>query len=372
VFSPAFQLASFIEVELKPDWEKKKDKLIAAIVGTSVETQPPYFTKPCAGILEQSNRLANTSVPASLELIIGFSKKTWIILSGCTLDQMGDFNEMVSADGKHKFPATHGDVFFHIKGNDQGIIEKLLDQIHVSLDVDNPDTFVGKLTLQRAFNNSDGRNEMGFFDAGSDPSKTQNPTLVVGPIVKTSGENPVAWDLGKIATTLIGDEDIKNKNGSYAIVQNFKILLKLFNHLDEDKQSQVIGREKSGGGLYGIKAGVLPLGGFLNHELPDAHIIRTHVRTGPHGKESTIPAQIYRQGGSWKNGQDVGLFFAAYCRYTHTFDRILQQMIGKTGSVLADNNPHSVDALMNYITALTGQYYYIPSLGQLYALNHYQ
>jgi len=211
-----------------------------------------------------------------------------------------------------------------------------------------------------------------FFDAGSDPGHTQNPTLIVGPIVKTAGDNPVAWDLGKIATTLIGDEDLPNKNGSYAIVQNFKIMLKNFNQLDDDQQSQVIGREKSSGTLYGIKPGVLPLGGYLNHELPDAHIIRTHVRTGPGGKDSTIPAQIYRQGGSWKSGPDVGLFFTAYCRYSYTFDRILQQMIGKTGSVLTDNSPHAVDALMHYTTALTGQYYYIPSLGQLYSLNLYQ
>jgi len=43
-------------------------------------------------------------------------------------------------------------------------------------------------------------------------------------------------------------------------------------------------------------------------------------------------------------------------------------MIGKTGTVSADNDPHSVDALLLYSTAETGQYYFIPSLAQLYAL----
>jgi len=125
--------------------------------------------------------------------------------------------------------------------------------------------------------------------------KHKNPTLLVGPIVNTHGKEPIPWDLGKIATTLIGDEDKANKNGSYAIVQDW-----IFNGLDRffdlsiDQQSQVIGRDKISGGLYGIKPGVAALGGYLNHQLPNSHIVRTHVRTGPGAKESVIPMQIYR------------------------------------------------------------------------------
>jgi len=115
--------------------------------------------------------------------------------------------------------------------------------------------------------------------------------------------------MGKIATCLIGDEDPANKNGSYAIVQKWIFNLDSFNKLDDDQQSQVFGREKVSGALYGIKPGVLPLGGFLNHELPDAHIIRTHVRTGPGGKQSVVPMQIYRQAASFKHEKESGLFF---------------------------------------------------------------
>jgi len=44
-------------------------------------------------------------------------------------------------------------------------------------------------------------------------------------------------------------------------------------------------------------------------------------------------------------------------------------MIGATGTVETDNDPHAADALLHYAKALTGQFYYIPSLSQLYSLS---
>jgi len=132
--------------------------------------------------------------------------------------------------------------------------------------------------------------------------------------------------------------------------------------------------------FYGLIGNTDPLGGVLNHELPNGHIVRVHLRTGPtadgpDGPEaSRVFLQIYRQGGSYRVGDDRGLFFVAFGRYCQTFERMLQQMIGETVTVPEEpleiredgTKLYQPDKLLDFSKMLDGAYYYAPSLWCLY------
>jgi len=282
-------------------------------------------------------------------------------------------DDVKSLKKEYKFPSTPSEIFIHIKTIQQDdLLFKLVDWFFLRLEK----IKINKenIKVRNTFTELDGRNQFGFFDAGSDAEKTQNPIMEVGPRVKT--EDGKIWDLGRFATCIIGNEDKKHRNGSYVIVSDWlHFRLNEFLNMSNLDQSKVFGRDKITGNLYGLIGSSDPLGGLLNHELPNGHIIRTHIRTGPTSKNpSKIPLQIYRQAGSWRDGNDRGLFFVAYCRYVQTFERMLEQMIGETTTIPEQvigkdsygKPTYRPDHLLDFSDMISGAYFYIPSLWCLY------
>ncbi len=372
---------------------------------------PEGYTPPPESIWTFAQRTADRYSPTTLYCNIGIGTHLYktFFPDRQAPKNLRQFKQRVSKDERHEFPATGGDLFIHIKSSRYDLILSILEYAKQCLiDQIAEDGFKDKY----CFGSIDGRNQFGFFDATSNAENTANPTLDIGPMVDAYPYSPgdydpnnpninirsgcgnaslgkkeeaakkgLVVDLGKIATTFIGEEDSNHLNGSFCIVQEFIHDLGKFNKLSTDEQSRVFGRQKESGGFYSNEK--TPLSGGLNRQLPRAHIVRAHIRTGgPDGEAdmdpcvqnspgaSLAPLQIYRQAASFGTATgEKGLFFVAYCRYCETFDKILSRMIGD--SVTWPGSEHVPDHLLEYTRAISGQYFYMPNLEELASLANF-
>ena len=295
------------------------------------------------------------------------------------------------------------------------------------------------------------RNQFGFYDAASEASHTANPTLPVGPVNRawndttglkaTNGDVRSAVknysdvkakqhkygdqyiDQGRYNTVLIGKEESRDqfKNGTFGVFCEFVHDLHGFNQLSIDNQNQVFGREKDSGAFISVpdSNGSDPLSGSINHYVPRAHIVRTHIRgisklqcpmktlhklseddkkhtflfpdreqntTNKYGDlaPSIVPMQMYRQAASFDickpdGTHTKGLHFFGYARDCHLIDDIFNRMIGKTSTLQdvpeKDNNDqpfeggmYQVDSLLQYTRGIGASYYYFPNFNHLLSL----
>eukprot|EP00027_Filamoeba_sp_ATCC50430_P000238 CAMPEP_0168555306 /NCGR_PEP_ID=MMETSP0413-20121227/8258_1 /TAXON_ID=136452 /ORGANISM="Filamoeba nolandi, Strain NC-AS-23-1" /LENGTH=412 /DNA_ID=CAMNT_0008586135 /DNA_START=29 /DNA_END=1267 /DNA_ORIENTATION=+ len=389
ILPPPETLALFIEITLKPD--HNQNAVRNAVAYTPLVEKPPYVPsndvnpqgsqKPSLpeGIITYANRVANKYSPTACYCNVGFSPEYWQILHPSKNSKLPknvlSFKQKVSLDGKHVFPATGGDIIIQVKSNYYDLLLDIASYTKQILANETKD-----FKEKYGFVSIDGRNLMGFFDAGSEAKVTQNPTLDVGPICRVHPEKPdKALDLGRIATTFIGEEDPEHFNGTFAISQEFVHDLTAWNKLSDDDQTRAFGRDKATGAFY--TKGVNPLDGGLNKELPACHIVRTHIRADDYGHAKLkpedqngpsapiAPLQIYRQAAAFgtANGEK-GLYFFAFSRFTQTFDAILDRMLGL--NVTWPGSAHEVDTILHFNKAVSGQYWYFPNLHEIAALAH--
>lgn len=379
------------------------------------DTYPPDPSKmpppPPESVLVHAGRVANRYSPTTLYCNIGIGTHLYSTLFPDRNPpvNMAHFNsrEYVSADDRHWFPYTGGDLFLHVKSSRTDLILDVILYFKQRLEGQlAPDGFKERYT----FTSIDGRNQFGFFDAGSDARVTANPVLNSGPVCqaypypedyeynipeslkdiccqdsiekkKAARDKGLYVDLGRLATAFIGAEDPEHLNGSFCIVQEYIHDLDKFNRLSEQEQNVVFGRRKDNGAF--IESQTNPLDGGINSDYPRAHIVRAHIReTGENGEAdmdpciqnvpgaSLAPLQIFRQAASFGSATgERGLYFVAYCRYTETFELILSRMIGH--DITWPGSSHDVDHLLEFTGARTGQFFYMPNLEELSSLAHF-
>lgn len=322
-----------------------------------------------------------------------------------------EFEELCSADGRHRFPGTGGDLFLHVKSSRQDLVPTVVDHLRRAL---GEQVAPGGFAVQYGTTAPDGRNAFGHQEATGGPGATANPFLDLGPVCQAYPFDAGTYraerlpdrlreacgpaglrrrrdlasrglyaDLGRIATSFIGEEDAAHLNGSFCLVQRYVHDLAAFGALPEEAGDAVFGRRSRDGARLGPDAGPQGPDADAATVLPRAHVVRARVRmTEPDGRAdpspclqngpgaSLAPLQVYRQPARFTDDDGTqGTAFVAYARYCDTFDLILRRMLGRVPSWPGPDT--GADRLLDFTTATSGQYFYVPNLEELAGLSEH-
>ncbi|MBP6123592.1 MULTISPECIES: Dyp-type peroxidase [Providencia] len=153
-------------------------------------------------------------------------------------------------------------------------------------------------------------------------------------------ENPQGEEIAEV--TLI--EEGKDKGGSYVMVQRYEHDLRKWDRFSEHEQEKMIGRTKKDS----IE---------LDESVRNATSHVSRVVIEEEGEELSIMRHSLPYGtASGKHG----LFFIAYCATLHNIEQQLLNMFGET------DGKH--DDLLRMTKAVSGSYYYAPSIEALISL----
>ncbi len=153
-------------------------------------------------------------------------------------------------------------------------------------------------------------------------------------------ENPQGEEIAEV--TLI--EEGKDKGGSYVMVQRYEHDLRKWDRFSEHEQEKMIGRTKKDSVELDESARNVT-----------SHVSRVVIEE--EGEELSIMRHSLPYGtASGKHG----LFFIAYCATLHNIEQQLLNMFGET------DGKH--DDLLRMTKAVSGSYYYAPSIETLVAL----
>jgi putative iron-dependent peroxidase len=167
----------------------------------------------------------------------------------------------------------------------------------------------------------DSRDLTGFVDGSANPSPAEAPGVACVPPGQAGA------------------------GGSHVLAQRFVHDLRAFGELDVPDQERVFGRTK-----------------LESLELPDdvrpanAHMSRAEVHDDV-GEERPI----YRRSVPFGTLHEQGLFFLAFSAERDRFDQMLASIYGTDESDVRDR-------LLDFTTAVSGAYYFAPSLEDLMAL----
>ncbi len=247
---------------------------------------------------------------ANLNVAISFSHSMWEKMDQAMPDELKEFTPLGSGD--ITAPATGGDILLHIHSNRHDlhfyILRKLLLLCEGNLEV--VDETYGYRYL-------DSRDMTDFIDG------TENP--------KDEGRSEVA---------IIHDGNFAG--GSYVMVQRFIHNLPAWNRLSVAAQEKVIGRTK-------------PDSIELDDVPKASHVGRVDI------KEEGKGVKILRHSLPYGSvSGEHGLLFIAYCNRVHNFKVMLESMYGETDG-------HS-DQMLKFTTAVTGAYFFTPSVEMLNTL----
>ncbi|QDH17731.1 Dyp-type peroxidase [Swingsia samuiensis] len=244
-----------------------------------------------------------------LSCITGIGSSAWDIVFGNPKPKnLHPFREI---NGVHHAPSTPGDLLFHIRAARMDLCFDLASTLVSRLE--NVATVVDEV---HGFKYFDERDLLGFVDG------TENP----------SGQ-------AALDSTLIGDEDIDFKGGSYVIVQKYLHNMKKWNAMPTETQEDIIGRKK----LSDIEQAD-------DAKKSYAHNVLTNI------EENGEQLQIVRANmpfGEVGKGE-FGTYFIGYSCSPARTEQMLQNMfVGKP--------PGNYDRLLDVSTAVTGTLFFIPT-----------
>lgn len=241
--------------------------------------------------------------------VIGFRPSLWsrIAPKGAP-SGVRDFEEVRGAAG-YSMPATQADIWAWFSAASYDVVFDMGAEAVESV------AQCADLTREvRGWSYRHNRDLTGFEDG------TENPTLDAAPEIVVIPSGPGA-------------------GGSVLLFQTWKHRPRAFSDLPEKKQEAVIGRTKPDS----VE--------FDEAKMPaDSHVSRTTLEVD--GKER----KIFRRNVPYGTVSDHGTLFIGFCADQMPLQKMLEQMAGIGG-------PR--DALTNYTDALTGAYYFIPSVQAL-------
>lgn len=214
---------------------------------------------------------------------------------------------------KYEMPATGGDLFFHLRANNEAVVYEAQTQFM---------RFLGDIAEvvdeTKGFRYFEGRAIIGFVDGT---------------------EAPQIEDAADYA--LIGDEDPDYINGSYAFAQKWLHDMDFWNKMKTEHQERAVGREK-----------FTDLELEDEDKLPNAHNLSSNVEID--GEEQKIVRMNvpFSEPASGK----TGTYFIGYARHWEVTKTMCQQMLDMS------------DFLLTFSTLLTGQLFFIPSRPTLEAI----
>lgn len=213
----------------------------------------------------------------------------------------------VFEDAKVDVPATGGDLWCWLRGEDRGALVHLTHQLVNLLD----EGFVCDSIVD------------GFrFDSGRDLTGYEDGT-----------ENPTGDDAVKAA--IVSGVGAGMDGSSFVAVQQWVHNLDDFLSRPEAEQDETIGRRRED-----------------NEEIEDAPVTAHVKRTA---QESFEPeAYVVRRSMPWADAGHEGLVFVAFGSSFDAYKRLLKRMVG------ADDG--EVDALFSFTTPVTGSFYWCPPM----------
>jgi putative iron-dependent peroxidase len=249
-------------------------------------------------------------------IVIGFGADLWRRLSTTAPSDLGVF-EPIDGLHDHCAPSTQHDLWVWIHGTGvDGVLDTAaaITAVLASIAdlVDETDCFVYH----------DSRDLTGFIDGTA---------------------NPDARAAARVAVIAEGQQ---GAGGSHVIAQRWVHDLDSFNELDVESQQRVFGRTKADS--VALPRDVRPA---------DAHIMRAELLDGA-GEER----EIYRRSVPFGNVRERGLYFLGFSCERERFDGMLAQMFGTSGDGVHDR-------LLDFTRAVTGSYYFAPSVEDIAAVS---
>jgi putative iron-dependent peroxidase len=256
-----------------------------------------------------------TVTAGGFNLVVGFGADVWATIapSGQSPAELRSFDAVEGIDG-HRAPATQHDIWIWVHGTGEDLA---LDAARACTTVLAP---VAELALEQAcFVYRDSRDMTGFIDGT---------------------ENPPIEEAAEVA--LIADGE-PGERGAYVITQRWIHDLEQFHAQSDLEQELTIGRTKPDS---------LELGDDVKP--PTAHIARVVI------EEDGEELEIYRRSTPYGTVAEHGLYFLGFSAELSRFDKMLARMFGVADGVR--------DHLTDFTRAVSGAYYFAPSLEALTAI----
>lgn len=247
----------------------------------------------------------------TLKTTVAFGAEFWKRIASDAPKRLAPFVELEGPGGRAV--ATGGDVFVHVHSDRRDLAVEVL--LRLQAELEGAARIVEEV---HAFRYLDSRDLTGFVDGTENPEPDE-----------------------RTAAALVADEDAEFAGGSYVLVQRYAHNLRYWGRLTREEQEGAIGRTKPD-----------------SEELPDdvrpesAHISRVVIEEDGHELE------IVRHSTPWAADGRQGLVFVAYGRTPATYDKMLARMYGTSGDGIHDR-------LMDFTEALTGAYFFAPSVERL-------
>lgn len=243
--------------------------------------------------------------------VVGIGADLWPLLTDAP--KPAQLHPFVEIDGgQHTAVSTPGDLFFHIRANQQDycfeLERQIMDELGDLVTVD--DETVG-------FRYFDARDLLGFVDG------TANPV----------GDN-------RVESALIGDREPLWAGGSYLTVQKYEHPLTEWNDLTVEMQEEIIGRTK-----------------LDNIELPDAvgDAQKSHKTLNTIENAQGVEQDILRDNMPFGSpGADLfGTYFIAYAGNQDITEEMLRHMF-------IGDPPGKPDLLLDFSVPVTGCNFFVP------------
>lgn len=242
----------------------------------------------------------------NLKVALGFSNDAWDYLfpNAPKPKELETYQTLTGP--KYQMPATEGDLFLHIRANDEAAVYELMSQVMLFLR-----DFTTVVDETKGFRYFEGRAIIGFIDGT---------------------ENPQVEDAADYA--IIGDEDPFFENGSYAFAQKWRHNMDIWNKLTTETQEKAVGRKK-----------------FSDLELEDGEKFSNAHNVASQAKINGVEQKIVRMNVPYSDlaSGNTGTYFIGYSRYWKVTKTMLQNMLDKG------------DYLLSFSDILSGQLFFIPS-----------
>jgi putative iron-dependent peroxidase len=244
-----------------------------------------------------------------VNLVAGFRPELWASVrpSGAPPGLVGFGSEIVGPDG-FTMPATQHDLVLWVAGGSFDVVFDAAQGMITAL-----------LESARLADEVEGWSYHRDLDLTGFIDGTENPSLASAP-----------------ADVLVPDGQ-PGAGGSVLLLQKWAHDFAAWSSLSTQTQEQVIGRSK-------------PDSIELDPQPPDSHVARTDQDEFGH---------ILRRNTAYGSVSDHGTMFVGFCSSQTPLSAMLESMAGIQG-------PR--DALTRFSRPLTGAYYFVPSIGDLFAL----
>lgn len=242
----------------------------------------------------------------NLKASLGFSNAAWdYLFPDAPKPKELETYKTISGD-KYAMPATEGDIFLHIRANDEAAVYELMAQCMLFLK-----DYTTVVDETKGFRYFEGRAIIGFIDGT---------------------EAPQVEDAAEYA--IVGDEDPFFENGSYAFAQKWRHHMDIWNKLTTEDQEKAVGRKK-----------------FSDLELKDAEKFKNAHNVASQAKINGVEQKIVRMNVPYSDPAVgiTGTYFIGYARHWTVTKKMLENMIEKH------------DYLLSFSDILSGQLFFIPS-----------